>query len=326
MELNELLESIDIVDYISQFVELEEKGGEWWGLSPFKDERTPSFSVRRETGRFYDFSSGIGGTNLTFVKHYFKCSTREAIKKLQEYAGVEGVVSHTRALECTRVAKRFQPKKSREKTGKQPILTPDYMDRYERREEKLAVWEQEGISREVLDEFQVRYDAFSDRLVYPIRDRNGNIVNVGGRTLDPDWKSKKLRKYTYFKGWEGGVNLLYGLWENREGIGRGEIILFEGAKSVMLAKTFGIDNTAALLTSHVSDAQLKILIELGCRVVFALDKDVVIRDDHNIQRLKQFVTVEYLWDGQNLLGEKDSPVDRGPETFKTLYERRLVWH
>lgn len=48
MELEELIKSIDIVEFLSQFVELEEKGDEWWGLSCFKEEKTPSFSVRRD--------------------------------------------------------------------------------------------------------------------------------------------------------------------------------------------------------------------------------------------------------------------------------------
>lgn len=83
--------------------------------------------------------------------------------------------------------------------------------------------------------------------------------------------------------------------------------------------------TGAILTSHLNPNQMKLLAALGCRVVFALDKDVCIRDDHNIKRLKQFVNVQYLWDKDNLLGEKDSPVDRGQETWKKLYEGRLSW-
>ena len=106
---------------------------------------------------------------------------------------------------------------------------------------------------------------------------------------------------------------------------KGEIILFEGCKSVLLADTYGIHNTGAILTSHLNPNQMKLLAALGCRVVFALDKDVCIRDDHNIKRLKQFVNVQYLWDKDNLLGEKDSPVDRGQETWKKLYEGRLSW-
>ena len=70
---------------------------------------------------------------------------------------------------------------------------------------------------------------------------------------------------------------------------------------------------------------MKILIQLGCRVVFALDKEVCIRDDYNIRRLKQFVRVEYVWDKWDLLDEKDAPVDKGPEAWQKLYEGRLSW-
>ena len=85
----------------------------------------------------------------------------------------------------------------------------------------------------------------------------------------------------------------------------------------------GIRNTGALLTSHLNPAQMKVLARLGVREVFALDKDVQIRKDHNIRRLKQYVNVEYLWDKDNLLYEKDAPVDKGLNVFETLYRQRL---
>lgn len=325
IDLEELLESIDILDYISQFADFEEKNGEYWALSPLKEENTPSFSVRRETNSFYDFSSGIGGNVFTFVRYYFKCSYDEAIQKLVDYAGYDGTVRHCKKLAASEVAKRFQPPKKSSKTVKSTVLNDDYMIRYEKDDEKLAVWEQEGISRASLDKFQVYYDAFSDRLVYPIRNPDGKIVNIGGRTLDPLWKEKKLRKYTYFMQW-GELKTLYGFAENLKTIKeKGEIIIFEGCKSVLLADTWGIQNGVALLTSHLNPNQMKLLVQLGCRTVFALDKDVNIKEDHNIRILKQFVGVEYIWDGNNLLDEKDSPVDKGYETFKTLYEGRLVW-
>lgn len=131
------------------------------------------------------------------------------------------------------------------------------------------------------------------------------------------------------------IHLLYGmgraenyLWACRKHGGhkkKGEIILFEGCKSVLLADTYGVHNTGAILTSHSNPNQMKLLVSLGCRVVFALDKDVCIRDDHNIKRLKQFVNVEYIWDKEDLLGDKDSPVDRGQDTWKKLYDGRLSW-
>ena len=322
MELSELIKSVDILEYISQYTEFTEKNGEYWALSPLKDEATPSFSIREEEQKFYDFSSGVGGNVLTFIRYYNKCGYEKAIEILQSYAGCTGKVTPHKKLSVTEVAKRYAQPKKQSKSGKSTVLPDDYMERYEKRPDKLAVWEQEGISKASLDRFQVYYDSFSDRLVYPIRNLEGKIINVGGRTLDEQWKEKGLRKYTYFFSW-GTLDTLYGLAENMEEIQKKrEIILFEGAKSVMLADTWGIKNTGAILTSHLNPNQMKILAKLGCRVVFALDKDVAVWEDHNIRRLKQFVDVYYIYDKDKLLGDKDAPVDKGAETWKILYEDR----
>lgn len=324
MDLSDLIDSVDILEYISQYAEFEEKGGEYWSLSPLKEENTPSFSVRKETNTFYCFSSGKGGNVLNFIRYYNNCSFQEAVEILKRYAGVNGDVQPTRKLAAVEVAKRYKNRNKKGKVSQTKTLPDDYMFRYERDPNKLAVWEAEGISKASLDRFQVAYDSFSDRLVYPIRSVSGEIVNVGARTLDPEWKQKKLRKYSYLFSWDGGMNTVFGLAENREEILRKkEVILFEGAKSVMIADSWGIKNCGALLTSHLSQFQLKILARLGVRVVFALDKEVAIRDDPNIARLKRYVSVDYLWDRDGLLDEKDSPADKGVDTFMKLYEGRL---
>ncbi len=324
MELKELIQSVDIVEYISQFIDLTQKGEEWWGLSCFQQENTPSFSIRKNPPLFYDYSSGIGGNLYTFVKHYNHCSNREAVEIIKRYAGYDGEVAvREEKMAATLVCKRFMRQKESVKRSSGIILADDYMERYEKRDDKLREWENEGISRESLDKFQVYYDGFSDRLVYPIRDIQGNIVNVGGRALDPAWKEKKMRKYTYFFSW-GTMATIYGLFENMEAILKAkEVILFEGCKSVLIADTWGIHNTGALLTSHMNPHQMKILARLGCRVVLALDKEVKVRDDHNIAKLKNYVSCEYLYDKSDLLDPKDSPVDKGKDTFLKLYSERL---
>ena len=324
MELSDLIESVNIVEYISQFVELEEKGGEWWGLSCFKEENTPSFSVRENPPCFFDFSSGKSGNIIHFIRCYNHCSFQEAVEILKKYAGVNGDVRPTKRFAAVEVAKKYKGRKKQMKNSQVKTLPDDYMLRYEKNSDKLAVWEAEGISKPSLERFQVAYDSFSDRLVYPIRNVAGEIVNVGARTLDPDWKQKKLRKYSYLFSWGGGMNTVFGLAENKaEILRKKEIIIFEGAKSVMIADSWGIRNCGALLTSHLSQFQMKILAKLGVRVVFALDKEVVIRDDPNIAKLKRYVTTEYIWDRDNLLDEKDSPVDKGVDAFMKLYEGRL---
>lgn len=329
MDIEDLLAVVDIVELASNYTELEERGGEWWGISPitYPPENTPSFSCRRETGRFYDFSSGVGGTAITLIQYCERVSKAQAIQKLKKYAGFACLTPQKYAkMAATMTCKRFSKPKTTIKASKTRVLPQDYMTRYEKRDDKLEVWRKEGISDASMTKFQVCYDGFSDRLVYPIRNVDGDIVNIGGRTLDPLWKEKNQRKYCYFFGW-GTMDTIYGLAENRKSIlEKREIILFEGCKSVLVADTWGIHNTGALLTSHLNPHQLKILVKLGVRVVFALDKDVPVRKDHNIKRLKQYVNVEYLWDRADLLDEKDSPVDKGQEVFEKLYGERLKFY
>ncbi len=322
MDLSELIHSIDIVEYISQFVELEQRGEEYWGISPFTfpPERTPSFSVRPDPPVWYDYSSGKSGNLYNFIKDYFNISPNDVVNRLKEYAGYKGELNVSSCkLDALDVCKKYSEKKRYQKQSKATILPDDVMDRYERKLDKLQVWIDEGIPLEILDKYQVRYDSFDSRIVYPIRDMDGKIINIGGRTLDPKWKEKGIRKYSYRYSW-GTINTIYGVAENMDEIKRKrEVILFEGCKSVLLANSWGIGNTGAILTSHLSQNQVILLIKLGFDVVFALDKDVTIREDKNIQQLKRYVNVYYIWDKDNLLDEKDAPVDKGEEVFKKLY-------
>ena len=323
MDVSEIIESVDILDYISQYCDFEEKNGEYWALSPLKDENTPSFSVSTEKQYFYDFSSGIGGNILTFIQKYNGCDLYKAIDILKKYANITEDVQVNQRLISTKVFKRFKKPKQKPRESKSMILEPNYMERYEFDELKLKSWIDEGIPLEVLKKHGVMYDVFSDRIVHPIYNMSGDIINISGRTLDPDFKLKKIRKYTYFKPL-GDLDTIYWLYQNRdEIIRRNEVILFEGAKSVMIAESWGITNTGAILTSHLNPLQLRILIKLGVKVVFALDEDVDISNDVNIDKLKRFVKVEKIVNTDNLLSSKMAPVDAGEEVWKKLYERRV---
>lgn len=326
MELFEIIDSVDILEYVSQFCELTQRSdGQFWGLSPLKDENTPSFSLNQELQRFYDFSSGKGGNVLEFIKEYHHCDIYKAINILKEFAGVTDEIESGRPkrMLSTSICKKYREIKRPIKENKATILSDDVMNMYDDNESKLKLWTDEGISVETLRKFQVKYDKFSDSIVYPITNCDGKIVNIGARTLDPLFKEHNKKKYMYFYPW-GQMSAIYGLSENMEYIkDKKEIILFEGCKSVLKAHSWGIYNAGAILTSHLSPLQAKILIQLGCNVVFALDKEINIRQDHNIEKLKPYINVYTYYDYKGLLEAKDSPVDKGKEVWEVLYKEKI---
>lgn len=323
MEIQSLIEAISLSEYIGQYcIDLELKDGEYWCLSPFTDERTPSFSINDEQNTYYDFSSGHGGNIFTFIQRYHKVPFYRAVELAKEFAGITEDVSVQRTSEATLAMKRFKPVNKKEKTPEYVILPRDYMKRYDFQEDKLSSWIEEGISVDTLKKYEVKYDRASDRIVFPMKNAEGEIINVSGRTIDPNWKEKKLRKYTYINPL-GVLDIIYGLHENIDAImAAREIILFEGAKSVMKAREYGFENTGALLTSHLNIYQMRLLIKLGVNVVFALDKGIDIFEDKHIMRMKPFTAVGYINDRWGLLDDKDSPVDKGKDVFVELYKKK----
>lgn len=321
----DLIRSVDIVEYISQYMDLEMRvDGEYWGISCLSDHDTdPSFSVNPDKQCFWDFSSHKGGDILAFIQSYHKCGFLRAVTILQDYADAHGVhPEHVQELNCTKEILKYSMPKKKVKEAKYVNLGDDCMDKYVEDWEKTACWEDEGISREAMKFFKVRFDPLSDRIVFPIRAMDGTIINVCGRTIDPDFKEKKLRKYTYFYPL-GRFDTLYGFYENaQEILDKGEIIVFEGQKSVMKAWSWGIKNAVALCTSHMNIYQFVLFLKLGVRVVFALDTDADILKDENVIRLTKYLPIESVVNFGGLLGEKMAPVDAGKEVWEKLYAKR----
>lgn len=332
MEVSEILERVQIEDYIRQYIDddYEEKGGELWCISPFNpSEKTASFSIRVEDQIFYCFSTHVGGNLIDFVKKYHRVNLINAIQMVKQYAGIQdndedsGPVTR---LAATKVCKKYKKHKQRGNPASSRVLPANFMERYEVNLPKLSLWADEGIEWEVMKKFCVRYDRFDDRIVYPVRNYAGEIVSVCGRTCDPDFKQKGLRKYTYYQSIQG-IDTLYGFSDNQDEIfNRKEMIIFEGAKSVMKAYGWGFCNGVAALTSHLNDNQLRFLIQMGnvygIRIVFAFDSDVDIRQDENIMRLTRYASVEWICNRDNVLPPKDSPVDQGRVIFEKLYAER----
>ena len=325
-DIQDITEAVDVVEYIARYIELEEKNGEYFGLCPFHKDINPSFSITPETQLWYCFGCHTGGTVIDFVKKYNRCSYFEAIETLAKYANIDADTNlvQPRHLNTAKVMRQFTIQNTKEKAATYKVLPDDVMQRYEDVGVEGDIWRNEGIGNEVMQRYQVRYDRYANRLVFPIRNPQGQIISISGRTLDPNWKEKGLRKYNYYTSL-GRMDTLFGLYENRDMISQHhEVIVFEGAKSVFKAEQWGYGNAVASLTSRINQYQMKLLINLGCRVVIAFDSEVNIQSLDFIKTLRHFLPIEAVINRDHLLPDKASPVDATKEIWEYLYKNRVV--
>ena len=316
--MEDLIEKIDVVSYIGQYVKLTQKGEEFVGLSPFTNEKTPSFFVHPEKKCWYCFSCGDGGSIIKFVQKYHKVSYEKAINMLASWAHI----SIKNEEPIVKLVRKYK-KREEEIMPVREELPPDIMEQY--KDIIINSWVEEGISKEVLKKYNVRFDEGAGRIVFPVWDINGRLINIKGRAAHPKWKEFGMAKYIYYYPL-GKNDLLWGYhWHLDDIKKKNEVIIFEGEKSVMKLESNGIFNSVSIGTSHISKEQFQILLKLRADVVMALDKDKSPLDDKNFNLLAKYNRCYIIEDKEGLLGEKDAPIDQGIEVFQKLYnERRLV--
>ena len=321
MRIADLLEKASLSDYVAQYTDLTLVKDEWWGISPLSEKDTdPSFSIRGNM--FYDFSAGCGGNVLDFIRKHDHCSFREAVQKLSDWLGVTDEVQ----LEPLPIVLSMRKWKRRERMRKErpPCeLTDEGLAAFRCR--SFHFWDDEGLTADVVSKYGVGFDRRNECITIPVRDNNGQLINLLCRTTKEHAKELGIPKYIYrYK--LGTLDFFWGWWQNRESIGqKKEVILVEGAKSVMKLASMGYDNAVAILTSHLTEEQMKILARNGFDVVVALDKDINPYNDDVIRGLRRYCRVYIATDRWGLLGEKDSPCDKGAEVWSKIYHEKKLW-
>jgi len=180
-------------------------------------------------------------------------------------------------------------------------------------------WIKEGIDWQTQVEFGVGFDLETGRVTFPVHNRFGQLIGVKGRTVVGD-----PMKYIYLYELNKGIEL-FNLHRALPYIhDKTEVIVFEGAKSVMKAWSFGIRNCVSVEGSDVTDIQIELLRDLGqnVRIVIAFDKD----KDESFVKNKfadriHMRDVYGIFDEYNLLEEHDSPVDQGSGVWISLYNQ-----
>ena len=317
---NNIKNKINLLSYLEQYFDFEVNSGRHFTCCPFHNEDTPSFMVDTEYNTFHCFGCGAHGDIINFVMRYDNISFSEALEKLSKYANVE--IKELRRSYSLEVFKNYN--RPRLYNNGHVILSEKTYNQYPR--SKISLWEDEGISSEMIKNYDIRMDMRGNRIIYPVRDINGNLINIKGRTTISNYKSLRIPKYiNYYK--VGVMDYLQGLDKKLDLIkGSNEVIIFEGIKSCMKLDGWSESPCVSSETSSLTPEQIELLLKLHCDITIAYDKDKSLEDiSKSIHWLSRFTNLYIVLDKENLLGsvsDKQSPVDMGYDVWKRLYNRK----
>ena len=307
--IQELLSRVDIVDVVGRHVQLKKTGANLMGLCPFHGEKSPSFSVSPSKQFYYCFGCGASGDAVRFLTEHTGASFREAVADLAQQVGLqvpddernpeeraqaarqkEQQASLTdvlaRAADHYRKQLRASPRaidylKGRGLTGEIAArfglgyapdgwrnlssVFPRYDDPLLAESGLVILHEAEGGADEK------RYDRFRDRVMFPIRSVQGEVIGFGGRVLDrgePKYLNSPETP-VFVKGRE-----LYGLFEARAAMrGRGYALVVEGYMDVVALAQLGFENAVATLGTACGEEHVRKLFRFTESVVFSFDGD-----------------------------------------------------
>ena len=199
-------------------------------------------------------------------------------------------------------------------------------------------WLRDGISREAMDKFDIRYSIPQNKIIIPHYNADGELVGIRGRALN-DWEVENVGKYMPVKiedkWYSHPLSLnLYGLNVTKNNIKEtGICFLFEAEKSVMQMESYDrLNCAAAVCGSQFNKHALKILIK-NCHpqeIVICFDKEELPGSDEYFNKLyaigkkyQNYADFSFIYDREKLLDLKDSPTDKGQEVFERLLQRRV---
>jgi DNA primase len=299
-------DSADIVEIVSAYTDLQQRGQDYWGNCPFHDERTPSFKVNPRDKLYYCFGCEASGDVFRFVEEKEGLTFPEAVESLGERYGVE--------LERENEDPRAEEKRRRRARLWELLeRTAKFYERYlwesPKAEKARSYLAERGLGEEVLRRFGVgmapspwdqvltgsqragfkleellaaglaqrgrqggHYDRFRNRITFPIRDQRGRVLGFGARALSPDAQPK------YLNSPEGELyrksHTLYGIDRARGAIAKAQrATVVEGYTDVLALHQAGVEEAVAIMGTAITPEQVSMLAGLTDLVVLALDAD-----------------------------------------------------
>lgn len=306
--IEEVKNRLDIVDVIGDFISLKKSGQNYKALSPFTNEKSPSFFVVPAKGIFKDFSSGKGGDSFTFLMEHEGMSYVEAIRYLAKKYGVEIKESEVTAEDQAQQSERdsllilmnfakdyykdiLLHNEEGQSVGLSYFRERGFNDRTIQKFElgyALSGWEsfseeaiKKGYNKELLEKAGLivkksdgsTYDRFRGRVIFPVHNISGKVIAFGARMLG---KEKNQPKYInspetdiYHKS-----NVLYGLFQAKNAIRQHDnCYLVEGYTDVISLHQAGVDNVVASSGTALTEDQIKLIRRFSENVTVLFDGD-----------------------------------------------------
>ena len=300
--IEEVRDRTDIVDLISGYVKLQRKGSSYFGLCPFHNEKTGSFSVSPNKQMYYCFGCGAGGNAYTFLMQYENYSFQEAVQFLAEKAGIrlpEEDESREAKEKADKKAVLMQIQKKAAEYYVRKLVSPagqkaleylhgrgldnktiyrfglGYADKYSN--DLYRFLKEQGYADDRLmesglfhhDEKHGFTDKFWNRVMFPIMDANSRVIGFGGRVMG-DAKPKYLNSPETVI-FDKGRNL-YGLHEARRTKEK-QLLICEGYMDVIAMHQAGFTNAVASLGTALTEQQCSLLSRFTREVLLLYDMD-----------------------------------------------------
>lgn len=303
--IEEVRTNTDIADIVGSYVQLKKSGKNLFGLCPFHEEKTGSFSVAEDKQIFHCFSCGRGGNVFTFIMEIENISFPESVLKVADMRGIAAPSSIN--VETSSSNKNYELKKLYEdaKTLYQHILIRtntgtealDYLHNRKMSDEiienfsigfapdrpdfLLTFFKEKNMSEDLLrksglfseNDAGELFDRFRGRVMFPINDQNGNIVAFSGRILDKNIDAAKYLNSPETELFNKSKVLFNYSLAKREIRNQKQVILFEGFMDVISAYQAGIKNGVASMGTSLTEQQIYLLNRMTDRIVICYDGD-----------------------------------------------------
>ena len=296
-KINEIRNSVNIVDVISSYMPLTPKGKNYFGVCPFHDDTNPSMSVSPSRQIYKCFSCGATGTVFKFIMDYENISFMEAVKKVADMGGipinigkVQKKQNHTELHKIYDLSLKFYINNLNTAQGKE---AREYLKKRNINEETIKEFQiglalkKDNLSKILIQKFKPEdtlksgligkndygyYDLFYERIMFPLYDLDGNPVAYSGRIYNREDNSKyfNTRETEMFKKGE----LLYNYHRAKnDARKKNQIIIMEGFMDVIRAYTIGIKNVVATMGTAVTDIQAHLIKRMAKEVILCFDGD-----------------------------------------------------